>query len=75
LMNALYAGVSLKNATMYVHGLPVCPDCTKLIIQAGIRRIVINKFVMNTPEKWVELWNSKSGPMFKEAGVLVTQLG
>jgi hypothetical protein len=30
---------------------------------------------MNTPEKWVELWNSKSGPMFKEAGVLVTQLG
>ncbi len=75
LMNALYAGVSLKNATMYVHGLPVCPDCTKLIIQAGIRRIVINKFVMNTPEKWVELWDSKSGPMFKEAGVLVTQLG
>ena len=75
LMNALYAGVSLKNATMYVHGLPVCPDCTKLIIQAGIRRIVINKFVMNTPEKWVELWNSKSGPMFKEAGVLVPQLG
>ena len=55
LMNALYAGVSLKNATMYVHGLPVCPDCTKLIIQAGIRRIVINKFVMNTPEKWVNL--------------------
>jgi dCMP deaminase len=75
LMNALYAGVSLKNATMYVHGLPVCPDCTKLIIQAGIRRIVINKFVMNTPEKWVNLWNDKSAPMFKEAGVLVTQLG
>ena len=75
LMNALYAGVSLKNATMYVHGLPVCPDCTKLIIQAGIRRIVINKFVMNTPEKWVNLWNEKSEPMFKEAGVLVTQFG
>lgn len=75
LMNALYAGVSLKNATMYVHGLPVCPDCTKLIIQAGIRRIVINKFVMNTPENWVELWEQKSGPMFKEAGVMVTHLG
>lgn len=75
LMNALYAGVSLKNATMYVHGLPVCPECAKLIIQAGVRRIVINEFVMNTPEHWVELWNSKSGPMFKEAGVMVTFLG
>jgi dCMP deaminase len=75
LMNALYAGVSLKDATMYVYGLPVCPDCTKLIIQAGVRRIVINEFVMNTPENWVELWNSKSGPMFKEAGVMVTFLG
>jgi dCMP deaminase len=75
LMNALYSGVSLKNATIYVHGLPVCPDCTKLIIQSGIRRVVIREATYNTPEKWVDLWTTQSAPMFKEAGILVTHLG
>ena len=75
LMNALYSGVSLKNATIYVHGLPVCPECTKLIIQAGIRRVVIREATYDTPEKWVDLWEEQSAPMLKEAGISVTYLG
>ena len=36
LLNALKNGVSVEGATLYVCGLPVCPDCTKSIIQAAI---------------------------------------
>ena len=75
LMNALYSGVSLKGATLYVHGLPICPDCTKLIIQAGITRVVIGKATPDTPVKWIDLWNEQSWPMFKESGVAVTHFG
>lgn len=75
LMNALYSGVSLKGATLYVHGLPICPDCTKLIIQAGITRVVIGKATPDTPVKWIDLWNEQSWPMFKESGVTVTHFG
>jgi dCMP deaminase len=75
LMNALYSGVSLKGATLYVHGLPICPDCTKLIIQAGITRVVIGKATSDTPVTWIDLWNEQSWPMFKESGVMVTHFG
>tara|TARA_B110000977_G_scaffold195197_1_gene273182 strand:+ start:6600 stop:7391 length:792 start_codon:yes stop_codon:yes gene_type:complete len=74
LMNALYAGVSLKDATMYVHGLPVCPECAKLIIQAGVRRVVINDLV-NSNAHWKDLWITRTSPMFKEAGIVVMILG
>jgi len=55
-MNAIYnaslAGVSLNGATMYVHGLPCCSECTKGMIQVGIRRIVLPK--QEVPPKWKE---------------------
>ena len=75
LMNALYSGVSVKDATMYVYGLPVCPECTKLIIQAGVRRVVIKPNTPMTPQTWVDLWDNQSAPMFKEAGVMVSTVG
>jgi len=53
-MNAIYnaslVGVSLNGATMYVHGLPCCSECTKGMIQVGIKRIVMPK--QDVPEKW-----------------------
>jgi len=73
IMNALYAGVSLKDSTLYVYGLPVCPSCTKCVIQAGIRRLVVPKYE-TTPGNWIEVWNEQSFPMLKEAGVQVTFL-
>ena len=68
LMNALYNGVSVKNATIYVYGLPVCPECTKSIISAGIKRIVISPdpYVYITP--WTEKWKNVSYEMIKEVG-------
>jgi dCMP deaminase len=70
LMNALYNGVSVKDATLYVHGLPVCPACAKCIIQAGIKRVVTND--KTNKGCWEEVFNAQSFPMFQEAGVEVT---
>jgi len=70
LMNALYNGVGVKDATLYVFGLPVCPDCTKSVIQAGIKRVVI-PYPIEVPGKWKQVWDDRSHPMFKEAGVRV----
>jgi dCMP deaminase len=74
LMNALYSGVSLNGATMYVHGLPVCSDCAKCVIQAGIKRVVIPTFKSEKGD-WQKIWEERSAPMFKEANVQVTILG
>lgn len=73
LMNALYNGVTVKDATLYVHGLPVCPACTKCVIQAGIKRVVMPT-AKTDKGNWEEVWYNESLPMYKEAGVLVTTL-
>ena len=73
-MNALYSGVSLKDATMYVYGLPICPDCAKCVIQAGVKHVVIPTD-LTTRGEWQKVWQEKSLPMFKESGVQVTILG
>jgi dCMP deaminase len=73
LLGALYNGVSVKDATLYVYGLPVCADCTKSVIQAGISRVVINMSALDN-EKWSAQWNSLSKPMFQEADVSISYL-
>ena len=73
LMNALYSGVSVKGATIYVYGLPVCSECTKSVIQAGISRVVIT-YPELAPEKWQTQWNELSWPMYNEANVSVTAM-
>ena len=70
LMNALYSGVSVRNATLYVYGLPICPSCTKCIIQAGISRVVIPT-EKTTKGNWQEIWDQQSNPMFTEANVQI----
>ena len=71
LMNALYNGVSLKDATIYVYGLPICPDCTKSVIQAGVKRVVL-PYPIEVKGKWKQVWEDQSKPMFKEAGIIVS---
>lgn len=73
LMNALYSGVSVKDATIYVHGLPVCSECTKSVIQSGIKRVVIAN-PKDSVEKWKEQWYNLSKPMYDESGVIVSYL-
>ena len=70
LMNALYNGVSLRGATLYVYGLPVCSDCTKNVIQAGIKKVIV-PYPIEAPKKWRDQWDNQSEPMLKEAGVQV----
>lgn len=67
--NGSYTGVSLAGATLYVYGLPVCSECAKGIIQAGISRVIIpSKFDSDVPDKWKESW-ALTKEMFAEAGV------
>jgi dCMP deaminase len=73
LTNALYSGVSVKDATLYVWGLPICSDCAKCVIQSGISRVVIANPCF-AQEKWKLQWQQKSKPMFEEAGVAITYL-
>lgn len=73
LLGALYNGVSVKDAILYVYGLPVCADCTKSVIQAGIKRVVVNMSALDN-EKWAKQWNEISKPMFQEAGVSISYL-
>jgi len=69
----LYSGVSVKDSTLYVYGLPVCSECTKSVIQAGIKRVVIT-YPQLSPEKWQNQWNGMSKPMYDEANVSVTYM-
>ena len=65
--NATYNGVSLKGASMYVYGLPVCNECAKAMIQVGIVRIVM-PFDGVVPEIWKESCE-KAKALCEEAGV------
>jgi deoxycytidylate deaminase len=53
---------------MYVKGLPICSECSKCIIQAGVKCVVV-ELSDETPEKWADQWKKTSEPMFNEAGV------
>ena len=64
--NASYNGVSLNGSTLYVHGLPVCSDCAKGVIQVGISRVVMPQ--QEIPDHWTESW-SLTQSMFDEAGI------
>ena len=69
-MNAIYNaaenGVSLKDSTVYVVGLPVCHECAKGLIQVGIKRVVTPE--IETPERWLKSL-SLTEEMFKEADI------
>ena len=67
--NATYNGTSLDGATMYIHGLPVCSECAKGIIQVGIKRVVTTEIDDSMPERWVES-TQLTKKMFEEAEVI-----
>ena len=68
--NAAYQGSSLIGSTMYVYGLPVCNECAKGIIQAGILRVVSPKISDPSvvPIKWKQsLYTTLE--LFEETGI------
>lgn len=74
LLGALYSGVSVKDASIYVYGLPMCADCTKSVIQSGIKRVIIGDMSLMSNETWKEQWNTISSDMLNEAGVEIIVL-
>ena len=60
LMYAAKAGISTSDATLYSTDLP-CPDCAKLLIQAGIKRVV-----------YIKDYTSRDGlELFNQVGIIV----
>jgi len=68
--NATYSGVSLDGATVYVHGLPICHECAKGLIQTGVKRVVMKAILGQDRVKWQNSF-SKSKVLFEEANVIV----
>ena len=65
--NAGHNGVSLKNSTLFVYGLPTCSECAKGVIQVGVKRVF-----MCYPEEISIKWRdsmAQSIEMFNESGV------
>lgn len=67
--NATYNGTSLDGSTMYIHGLPVCSECAKGIIQVGVKRVVTSEIDDSMPERWVES-TVLTKKLFEEAGII-----
>jgi len=66
--NASHHGASLEGSTMYIYGLPVCSECAKGIIQAGVKRVVYETDEKEIPTRWLES-NMLTQELFIEAGV------
>ena len=64
--NAAENGISLRDSTLYIYGLPVCGDCALGIIQAGVSKVVAMS--SHTPKRWQQAIE-KTDEIFKEAGV------
>lgn len=71
LLSALNNGVSVRNSTLFVYNLPICSDCCKSIIQAGIKKVVIMK--ADESNRWYDNW-VRSKSYFQEAGIEIEEL-
>jgi dCMP deaminase len=70
--NAILNAVgTTRGCTLYVHPLPCCNDCAKLVIQSGIDEVVSPFPTDAQRERWGTSW-SYSDQMFAEAGIKVT---
>jgi dCMP deaminase len=70
--NATRSGVSLQDTHVFVHGLPICSECAKALIQVGVKKVYIESSSL-VADRWVESWKI-SEEMFKECGVEVEYL-
>jgi len=68
----MFANRNLSGCSLYVTQLYPCAHCASLIIQSGIRKVYIEKF-LDIPERWKESmeWTMK---LFSESGVEVIEV-
>ncbi len=70
--NATYNGISLDGAKMFVWGLPVCSECSKGIIQVGIKRVY-----WSAAEKIEDKWKKSykfTKDMLQEANIKIEEV-
>ncbi|MBU1126856.1 MAG: deaminase [Patescibacteria group bacterium] len=68
IFNAARKGIKTKGLIMYCPWA-ACPDCARAIIQAGIKKVITHKKMLDkTPDRWKDKTNIAQ-TMFKEAGV------
>ena len=68
--NATYTGVSLKDSTIYVYGLPVCSNCALSLIQSGVKKVIYYHDYIEGDEKWIESFK-ETQKLFTLAGIEV----
>lgn len=69
ILNAAKKGISTNNSILYTQGVP-CSNCTKHLIQSGVKRIIVHKQWPNliySPD-WVKSFEY-SNLMLKEANI------
>lgn len=66
-----YAKIDLTDCTLYISGLPPCAHCASLIIQSGIKTVVVRK--QEIPERWIESMEL-SKQILKEAKVKLIEI-
>lgn len=66
-----FKGSSLRGSTVLVSALFPCATCARMLIQAGVRRVIAPRAKSN--ERWAEQ-NEVASVMFNEAGVEVIEL-
>lgn len=69
IFNASLTGISLKGSRIYVYGLPICHECAKGVIQAGIREVYC-AYEPALRDKWAESWGYSLN-MFVELGMRI----
>lgn len=74
IFNASMNGVNLKDSTIYVYGLNVCPECAKGIIQVGAKRVVMGLPYSKTESvaKYKKLFDEVTSRMFDEVDINYT---
>ena len=70
---AARSGVSLAGCTVMVSSLYPCSTCAKMLIQAGVTRVLAVGVNHESMSRWAEEWSS-SKVMFEEAGVEFCEL-
>ncbi|CAM9532530.1 unnamed protein product [Pylaiella littoralis] len=66
---AALSGTSTKNAICVVTHFP-CSDCSKLLIQSGVKRVVTKEPSDEMVERWGDSFNV-SNVMFSETGIII----
>ena len=66
-----FKGSSLKGSTVLVSALFPCATCARMLIQAGVKRVIAPRAKSN--ERWAAQ-NEVAAQMFNEAGVEVVEI-